>query len=78
MEFFVDVFNAFADSLMKLLPVSPFQRYLDMFSDIPYLGILNWFIPIGTFVRIGFAWLSVISVFYLYSVVMRWLKIIGD
>lgn len=78
MEFFVDVFNKFAHTLLSLLPLSPFQKYLDMFADLPFLGILNWFIPVGTFIKIGLAWLSAIGLFYLYSILMRWLKIIGD
>lgn len=78
MEFFSQVFDAFAHALVMLLPVSPFQRYLDEFSNLPYLGYLNWFIPVGTFVKIGFAWLTVIAAFYTYSILMRWLKMIGD
>lgn len=78
MDIFVKVFDKFADVVLSLLPTSPFQKYIEMFSDLPYLDILNWFLPISSFVAIGSAWLGCITVYYLYSVVLRWLKIIGD
>lgn len=68
----------FGIMLMSVLPTSPFQKFLSDFSGLPYLGILNWFIPVGSFVKIGMVWLSAITVFYLYSVIMRWVKLIGD
>ena len=78
MDLFVNLFNSFADALTKVLPTSPFQEYIELFADLPYLDYLNWFIPIKSFVTIGLSWLGAITVFYLYSIVMRWLKMIGD
>ena len=45
-------------------------------SQLPYLGYLNYFIPVGTFLKIGAAWLAAIALFYLYSVLARWIKLI--
>lgn len=78
LDFMMELLNKFASAMTKLLPVSPFQRYIRAFSNLPYLGYLNWFIPVGTLVKIGVAWLGVIAVFYLYGIIMRWLKMIGD
>lgn len=75
---FLGVVNGIADSLVGILPVSPFRPYLDMFSSLPYLGYLNWFLPVGTCVTIGASWLAVIAMFYIYSIIMRWVKMIGD
>ena len=36
--------------VIMLLPESPFEHYITLFSDIPYLQYLNWFIPIGEIV----------------------------
>lgn len=73
-----ELLTAFAGSLAKVLPTSPFQQYIKLFGDLPYLGYLNWFIPVRALVNIGMAWLSVIAMFYLYSIVLRWVKMIGD
>lgn len=78
MDLFINLFDKFAEALINVLPTSPFQQYIEAFADLPYLGFLNWFIPIRSFVNIGMAWLSCITIFYLYSIVMRWLKMIGD
>lgn len=76
LDFMNELLNKFADMLMGVLPTSPFQQYIHAFSNLPYLGYLNWFLPIGAFVKIGMAWLGVIIVFYLYSIIMRWIRMI--
>lgn len=78
LAWFSEIMAAFAASLSKILPTSPFQQYIRLFGDLPYLGFLNWFIPVKAFINIGKAWLAVIAVFYLYSIVMRWVKMIGN
>ena len=78
LTWFAELMKVFADALAKVLPLSPFQQYIASFKNIPYLGYLNWFLPIGTCIKIGAAWLSAIALFYLYSIIMRWLKMIGD
>lgn len=78
LAWFYELMSAFASLLLSVLPTSPFQQYIQAFAEVPYLGILNWFIPIGAFIKIGAAWLGAIALFYLYSIVMRWVKMIGD
>lgn len=78
LKWLAEFMNAFAGALAKVLPLSPFQQYIESFKNLPYLGYLNWFIPVGTCIKIGAAWLSAIALFYLYSIVMRWFKMIGD
>ena len=72
------LWDSFADMLMDVLPVSPFRQFLDSFSDLPFLGYLNWFVPVRAMLIILAAWLGAITTYYLYSVIMRWLKVIGD
>lgn len=74
----VDLFDKFAGALMEVLPTSPFQKYIQYFSELPYLGYLNWFVPIDGILVVLASWLGCIGLFYLYSIVMRWLKILGD
>lgn len=68
----------FANWLISFLPHSPFQQYLNDFSNLPYLHWLNWFVPFNDFVIIGTAWLTVIALFYGYQILMRWIKVIGE
>lgn len=78
LEWMRELLDKFGQLLMSVLPTSPFRQFIDDFAELPYLGWLNWFIPVGTFVKIGIAWLSAIALFYMYSVIMRWIKMIGD
>lgn len=75
---FQAVFEAFAEKLLQLLPLSPFTKFIEQFRSLPYLGYLNWFFPVGDCLVVMAAWLTAVGVFYLYSIIMRWLKVIGD
>ena len=75
---FQAVFEAFAEKLLQLLPLSPFTEFIEQFRSLPYLGYLNWFFPVGDCLVVMAAWLTAVGVFYLYSIIMRWLKVIGD
>ena len=77
MEFEI-VYNSFADKLLSLLPLSPFTQFISYFQSFPFLGYLNWFFPVGDCLVVMTAWLTAVGLFYLYSIVMRWLKVIGD
>lgn len=68
--------NAFLDLLMKVFPTSPFADTIEKFSKLPYLGYINWFVPVSEMVTIGSAWLVAIGVYYLYSIIARWVKLI--
>lgn len=78
LDWLADLWNAFSSTLIQFLPRSPFTQFLDSLGNIPYLGWLNWFIPFGDFIVIGTAFLGAVGLFYLYQIVARWLKVIGD
>lgn len=67
----------FLDFVLNLLPTSPFSDFIDSFSAMPFLGYLNWFVPVGAMLKIGTAWLAAIALFYLYSIIARWIKLIS-
>ena len=75
---FEQVFESLGEALLALLPLSPFTEFLESFANLPYLGWLNWLFPVGDCLVVMGVWLVAVGLFYLYSVVMRWLKIIGD
>lgn len=62
--------------IINMLPRSPFVKILDLIGDIPYLNIINWFIPFDVIITITEVWLLAIGVFYLYMIILRWIKAI--
>ena len=69
---------SFAVSVVELFPESPFVA-LDELSQSEFyewLQMLNWFIPVNTFVSILEGWLVAVGVYYVYQVVLRWVKVI--
>lgn len=78
LDWFSELLEKFGDFLLSVLPTSPFDQFIKEFANLPYLGYLNWFIPVGAICKIMLAWLGAISLFYLYSIIMRWIKMIGD
>ena len=77
LEWMQTMLDKFLDSLIKVLPVSPFMDFIDELDKLPYLNYLNWFVPVGTLIGIGSAWLVAIGVYYMYSILARWIKLIG-
>ena len=75
---FEQLFEAWGQKILDLLPISPFQEFIANFAGLPYLGWLNWFFPVGDCLVVMAAWLVAVGLFYLYSIAMRWLKMIGD
>jgi len=64
--------------LLSILPTSPLQPIIAQIEAVQWLGYLNYFVPVGTLVGIGTAWLAAIGIFYLWQVVLRWAKVIGS
>lgn len=77
-SWFQDILDKFGDWLITVLPTSPFSGFLGNFKTVfaPYLGWLNWFVPIKDFLTIMGVWLGAVALFYLYSIIMRWVKMI--
>lgn len=78
LAWFKEIFDEFGEWLLQVLPISPFRGWLDNFRSqfSPFLGYLNYFVPIKDFVAILGAFLAVVAVFYLYSIIMRWVKML--
>ena len=73
-----DALVSFAVSVVELFPKSPFSVLNDLASSEFYewLQMLNWFVPINTFVAILEGWLTCVALYYVYQVVLRWVKVI--
>ena len=62
--------------IYKILPLSPFKPYLAQMADLPYLGYLNWFFPVGPCLTVLSAWLLAYGAYLGYSIIARWAKVI--
>lgn len=72
----MELVTRFLDWVCDLLPTSPFVAYIDALETMPYLSYLNWFVPVSSFIAIGEAWLVSVGLFYMYSIILRWIRAI--
>lgn len=64
--------------VVALFPTSPFLPVIQDIGALPYLGYINWVVPVGECIVVGTLWLAAIAAYYLYMVVARWIKLLGD
>lgn len=69
------LFQNFGNSVQNFLPLSPFRNLINYLEGIDF-GWLNWFFPVGAILHIGGLWLNAILIFYVYQIILRWLKVI--
>ena len=60
---FQQLFEAWGEKILDLLPTSPFQEFVSQFSSLPYLGWLNWFFPVGDCLTVMLVWLGAVGLF---------------
>ncbi len=75
----MDLINKGLMAVLGFLPDSPFKILDDMTATgqiAEWLGYVNWFIPIYSFIGILEAWLACVAIYYVYQIVLRWLKAI--
>lgn len=70
-------FDGLIHDLISLLPLSPFAPFLTSIAGLPGLAWLNWFLPISEMLAVFSAWLGAVALFLIYSVLMRWVKLIS-
>ena len=61
--------------VISCLPNTPFGN-LDMSPIQSILPYINWVIPVDFIMTVTQAWLAAITVYYIYSAVMRWVKVL--
>ena len=72
-----NLLDKFLQAVLSLFPLSPFREVINELGSLPYLGYINWFVPIGDFVKIGTVWLAAIAAYYAWSIIARWIKLIS-
>lgn len=64
--------------ILSIFPKSPFRQFITNMDVSSWrLGWLAWFFPVREAVAIIALWLAALAMFYIVSVVARWVKIIG-
>lgn len=77
MDFFSwlsDKIQTVLQGLIDVLPGSPINWILSNDSINEYVGYLNWFIPVYTFIGILENWLAAVLIYYGVQIVLRWIK----
>lgn len=85
MDIFKEIFDWLGDKLqdilnlfINILPDSPFM-FVSANSDMyKWFAWANYFIPFSSFVAIGEAWLTCVTIYYSVMVILRWVKALGD
>ena len=71
----IENISEFIIYVVSLLPSSPFKDF-DFSPISPFLSGLNWLIPVGKIVGMLKLWLGAVGLYYIYSIVLRWIKAI--
>lgn len=74
-NFLIDKIDLLLSLILSILPDSPFSS-IDVSFLTPYLAQINWFIPVGRIVAMLAVWTSAVLIYYLYTVIMRFTKLI--
>jgi len=74
-NFIIDNIVNLLTFILGILPNSPFSN-LSFAVFTPYLGFINWLIPVGQMVSFLTAWGTAVLIYYIYSVVMRFTQVI--
>ena len=81
-QFIAGIFDKWVDAvygvlnrIIDLLPDSPFVL-IDNSPIEDYLGWLNWLIPMTQIIAILQLWVVAIAVYYVWVVILRWVKAI--
>lgn len=72
----LDIFNTLWSAIISFLPGSPFKAIIANLSGIPYMAELNWFFPVHECVIVVEVWLTAVALYYVYSAIMRFIKIL--
>ena len=65
--------------ILSFLPNSPFKGIIEWVNGLgikEYLSYLAWLVPVKMIVGITAVWVTAVSIYFIYSVIMRWIKMI--
>lgn len=62
-------------TLFFFLPDSPFTSFIDSF-DSSMFAPLSYVLPVHEMVAVMQAWIAAVSIYYMYTIALRWFKAI--
>lgn len=75
LNYIIKALGGLLSIIFGILPPSPFQ-ILNNSVITEYLPYINYFVPISEVVVILQVWVTAIGVYYIYQIVLRWIKAI--
>ena len=75
-NFIISAIGTLGSSILSLLPDSPFVSVKIQSISSKYLGHLAWIVPFETIITILGSSLVAVGTYYLYQIVLRWVKAI--
>lgn len=76
LDWFLELIQKFGQLILSVLPKSPVKEILSDIGKPDWLSYLNWFIPVRAIVQVLVIFLSAISIYYIYQLILRWVKAI--
>ena len=71
MSVVMKAFRSMLAVILELLTDSTFSGFINKIISIPYIGFLNYFVPISDFISILTAWGTAIATYYVFSAILR-------
>lgn len=75
LNFIIKALGTILSVIFSILPPSPFN-VINNSVIAEYLPYINYFIPFNEVIVILQTWLIAVGVYYLYQIVLRWIKAI--
>lgn len=68
---------ALAGIVIALLPATPFTSMLAVIGEIPFIGEINWLVPVPQIIAVTTIWATTCVSYWVVSWILRQLDIIG-
>ena len=75
LNFIIKALGSILSLIFSILPPSPFSA-INNSIIAEYLPYINYYIPFNEVIVILQTWLVAVGVYYLYQIVLRWIKAI--
>lgn len=73
----IGIFIIFGSFVLGVLPKSPFTSVIESFVNVPYLAVVNYFLPVTEMVAILEGWLVCITAYMAVSLLARWIRLVS-
>ena len=68
---------ALAGVVIALLPATPFTSIISVIGEIPFIGEINWLVPVPQIIAVTTIWATTCVSYWVVSWILRQLDIIG-